>query len=84
MRESSKHNYHINCDPAKCFTKKLREMRDEMRKGHGGLGVSFQGGRAAFHGQTVKERHDKAVREAKANGIEAVPYKAPYSGDSRV
>jgi hypothetical protein len=58
-----------DCDaspaPDDCFKCKMRYIRAK-----GGLGVSYQGGKAFFHGATIKERQDKIVAECRANGWE--------------
>lgn len=58
-------------DPDECFGCKLRYMRE-----HGGLGVSFQGGRDFFNRTTIKTEQERIVAEGRARGNELVPYRS--------
>lgn len=47
-----------------------------------GIGVTFSGGREVFHARTDRQAQQRTIREAAANGYEAVPAwtKTDYSG----
>lgn len=38
-----------------------------------GIGFTYGGGRAVFHGQTVKEGQDRTIAQGRANGYDPVP-----------
>lgn len=64
---------HVGCDPDVCFTAKLRYMRAS-----GGLALGFTYGKGDFHGPTIKERGDRMISEAKANGLDPSPVGARW------
>lgn len=52
-----------------CFGCKMAYMRAK-----GSLAVHYPyGGREAFHGETIRERQESAVAEARSNGYEPTP-----------
>lgn len=51
-----------------CFGCKMAYVRM-----HGGLGVHYPYGQDAFHGPTIRERHESATQEAKSNGYTPEP-----------
>lgn len=56
-------------DPDNHFCCKMRYMRE-----HGSLAVHYPyGGREAFHGPTIRERQESAVKEAQSNGYTPEP-----------
>lgn len=56
-------------DPDSHFCCKMRYMRE-----HGSLAVHYPyGGREAFHGPTIRERQEAAVKEAQSNGYTPEP-----------
>lgn len=76
---------HDQCDPDKCFGAKMRYIRE-----NGGLSVQYPyGGRQTFKGPTIKERADREIALAAANGTSLRPinplYDRPnaYSGGSK-
>lgn len=38
-----------------------------------GIGVTFSGGKEVFHARTDRQAQERTIREAKANGYEAIP-----------
>ena len=38
-----------------------------------GIGFTFSGGKQVFHARTDRQAQERTIREAKANGLEAVP-----------
>lgn len=55
-------------DPKGCFPCKLEHWRT-----NGGLSVHYPYGRDQFHGQTIRERQEKQIADARSAGIEPEP-----------
>lgn len=73
----SKHDEgdHSDCDADTCMKLKL----DYWRSG-AGAPLKFTYGKDRFHGPTIRERQDKIVKDAAANGIEARLKNPMYDG----